>query len=297
MAYGTPRSLDEVEEYYMDIRRGRRPTPELLEELKSRYMAIGGKTPLLEITREQAKKLARATGLKTYVGMKHWSPFIKETVAHMKADGCTRVTALVLAPHFSAMSTGGYMQRFESAKTELGFEADVRFIERWGAHPIFITSIVERIKKALKRLKIHDLRKVMVVFSAHSLPEKIITAGDPYKDELLETSRLVVEQLNVPHWCFSFQSAGRTNDPWLGPSIGESLKSIKASGFTKVLIVPIGFVTDNLEILYDLDIEAKLQAKELDLELHRIETANATPRFIEALADVVSSSQITDPSL
>ena len=105
MAYGTPRSLDEVEEYYMDIRRGRRPTPELLEELKSRYMAIGGKTPLLEITREQAKKLARATGLKTYVGMKHWSPFIKETVAHMKADGCTRVTALVLAPHFSAMST------------------------------------------------------------------------------------------------------------------------------------------------------------------------------------------------
>ncbi|MEK7156451.1 MAG: ferrochelatase [Patescibacteria group bacterium] len=290
MAYGTPQSLDEVEEYYVDIRRGKRPSPELVRELQSRYMAIGGNTPLLEITREQAKKLARATGLKTYVGMKHWHPFIKEAVECMKADACTRVIALVLAPHFSAMSTGGYIQRFESACTEMGFDPDVTFIERWGANRIFITSVVERIKEALIQFESQDVSKIMVVFTAHSLPEKITSADDSYKRELLETSQLVVDSLRLPHWQFSFQSAGRTNDPWLGPDIVESLVSIRDSGFAKVLVVPIGFVTDNLEILYDLDIEAKTKARQLGLEFYRTQSANATPRFIEVLADVIASA-------
>ncbi len=287
MAYGSPTTLDDVEAYYIDIRRGHPPTPELLKALKDRYIAIGGKTDLLEITLQQAQELERQLGIKTYIGMKHWHPYITEAIADIAKTSVRNIIALAMAPHYSAVSVGDYIGRVEKAITEVNPDIKVTFIRGWGDNLKLIDSTCQRIETTRKQFSVSAWDAIEVVFTAHSLPENILKVGDPYVKELQQTSALVADQLHIPHWRLAFQSAGRTAHAWIGPDILEVLCTIKDTGHRQVLVVPIGFTADHLEILYDLDIEAANAAKQLDLEFKRIPSANATPAFIDAVADVI----------
>ena len=287
MAYGSPETLEDVKSYYTDVRRGNPPDDFLLDQLKKRYIAVGGKTPLLSLTLKQAGLLQKKIGIKTYVGMKHWHPYIKETVDKMIKDGVREIVGLVLAPHYSVMSIADYEKRLSNALSCYKIDIKTTFIKHWGNNKIFIDSICERVKQSLSEFPVSDFGSVIVVFTAHSLPKKIIHSGDPYKKELEETCDLVVKKLGIPHFRFAFQSAGKTRDEWLGPDILQELYDLSKTKYKQILIVPIGFTTDNLEILYDLDIQALHEAKKLNLNLKRISSANTTVRFIQALEDVV----------
>jgi ferrochelatase len=299
MAYGTPRNLDEVEPYYMDIRGGRRASPELIEALKARYAAVGGKTPLLEITQRQAHALeqilnANGERFKTYVGMKHWHPFIDATVKQIARDGIRKVIALVLAPHYSRLSIEQYIERVEKTKAELKVPLEITYVQSWGTQPLFIESIAERMEEARLRFSKPEWDAVEVIFSAHSLPMRILEWDDPYPRELRATAELVTQRLGLKRdaWRFAFQSAGRTNEAWLGPDLLDELERTKGEGYAQVLVAPIGFVADHLEILYDVDIEAAAKARALGLELQRIASPNAMPRFVESLAAVVNATAL-----
>jgi len=286
LAYGCPKTLDDIEAYYTDVRRGHPPDAVQLKELQDRYKAIGGKTPLLDITRLQAKLLEQRLGIKTYIGMKHWHPYIAEAVKQISHDGIKQIVAIVLAPHYSMMSIGDYETRLKHAIAEIDPTIQVTLIKHWGDDAIFIDSLCQRLEATRKEFPSPQWDAIEVVFTAHSLPIKILEMGDPYQKELLQTSTLAAEQLKIPHWRLSFQSAGRTRDTWLGPDILQELKALGAKGIHQVVVAPIGFTTDNLEILYDLDIQAGEVAKELGIIFKRIPSANATPRFIDALAHV-----------
>lgn len=294
MAYGGPNSLAEVEPYYTDIRGGRKPTPELLAELTARYERVGGRSPLLEITNAQARALGNALGegFYVYVGMKHWHPYIAEAVEQLLHAGHRRVVALALAPHYSRWSIEGYIERVRAAMEKSGATFDATFVESWNDEPLYIRSIVERMQGTRAEFGAVRWDELQVIFSAHSLPEKILQNDDPYPRELRETCELVAGQLGLgaEGWRFAFQSAGRTTDKWLGPDILDALDNVAAEGHRRVLIAPIGFVADHLEILYDVDVECVERAQALGVELKRIPSANATPTFVSALAAVVTSN-------
>lgn len=291
MAYGTPQTLDEIEPYYTDIRRGHKPTPELLHELTERYKSIGGRTPLLEITQAQADALQNVLGenFRVYIGMKHWRPWIAEAVQEIAEAGHERVIAIALAPHYSRFSIEGYIERVRAAMQANEAKFEITFVESWNDHPLYISSLVERMNQTLSQYHTDAWRDVHVIFSAHSLPERILQGGDPYPQELIETCELVAAQLgwSRDQWRFAYQSAGRTGEKWLGPDILDALDTVAAEGHRKVMSAPIGFVSDHLEILFDIDVEGMERAKTLGIELHRIPSANATPTFIAALADIV----------
>jgi ferrochelatase len=294
MAYGTPNSLDEIEPYYTDIRGGRKPSPENLRELVARYEKIGGRTPLLDITREQARALQAQLGddFRVYIGMKHWHPYIAQAVDEIARDGLRRVIALALAPHYSRFSIDGYIQRVRDAIAKSGAPLDVTYVESWNDHPLFLKSIAERMEAARAKFSARDWQDIEVIFSAHSLPERILQSGDPYPQELRETCEGVAARLGLPRWRFAYQSAGRTGDKWLGPDILDTLNEIAATGRRPVLIAPIGFVADHLEVLYDIDVECAERAQSLGLEMRRIESPNASPAFIAALAAIVREQSV-----
>ncbi len=291
MAYGSPNSLDEVEPYYTDIRGGRKPSPENLRELIARYERIGGRTPLLDITLSQAAALERelGNGFRVYVGMKHWHPYIAEAVTQIKADGFNRVIAVALAPHYSRFSIDGYVQRVREAMAKTGASFEVTFVKSWNDHPLFLQSIAERMEAARARFGPVDWQDIRVLFSAHSLPARILQSNDPYPGELQETCTGVARLLALEQdgWTFAYQSAGRTGEKWLGPDILDTLDRLAAEGCKHVLIAPIGFVADHLEVLYDIDVECAERAERLAMELRRIESPNASPTFIRAVAAVV----------
>ena len=288
MAYGTPQSLDDVEAYYTDIRRGRPPPPELLEELTDRYRAIGGHSPLLEITQAQALGIEKRTGIKTYLGQKHAAPFIADAVRHMRDDEVERVAGLVLAPHYSAMSIGDYESRIRRAADEDGWAGKLEMIESWHLEPGYVEFLSQEVRRALDDIPQSARDASVVIFSAHSLPEKILAAGDPYADQLHATGSAVAERVGLDRWQTGWQSAGRTQDPWLGPDILQILVDLAATGDVRsVVICPCGFVSDHLEVLYDVDIEAKALAAELGLELRRTRSPNDDPAFLDTLARVV----------
>ncbi|HYR63452.1 MAG TPA: ferrochelatase [Actinomycetota bacterium] len=295
MAYGGPRALDEVEDYYTDIRGGRRPSPEALADLLRRYEAIGGLSPLPEITRRQAEALQVALDgaapgrFRTYVGMKHWHPFVGEAVDGIVAEGPNEVgevIGLVLAPHFSKMSIGGYEQRLLAAQAATGATFAVDMIPYWYDDPGFVTFAAENLRAALGDWDPAD-PGTRVFFSAHSLPERILAEGDPYKKQLLESSGLIAAAAGVPNWEFAFQSQSHTGEPWLGPDVLTSLETFAAAGGTRAVVAPIGFVADHLEVLFDIDVECVDQAAELGIELRRTASPNDDPRFIQVLAGVV----------
>jgi ferrochelatase len=274
MAYGSPDRLDDVPAYYADIRGGRPIAPEHLEDLVERYRRLGveDSNPLNEITEETRAALERELGLPVFTGMKHWTPRIADAARH--AEDADRVVGLVLAPHYSALSIKGYRDQLEQA---LDGRAELRFVESWHDDEAFVDVLAEKVRGT----------DAHVVFTAHSLPERILAAGDPYKDQLLETARLVAERAGVADWSFSFQSESPTGEPWLGPDILDHLRELHARGVRTVLVCPVGFVSDHLEIRWDIDVEARELADELGLELERIEMPNAEPAFVAALAGIV----------
>jgi protoporphyrin/coproporphyrin ferrochelatase len=274
MAYGSPSSEEDVPAYLADIREGRPVSDEAIAELTERYRRIGGRSPLDEITEAQRAGLERELGLPVFVGMKHWRPRIAEAVDLALAGGAETIVGLVLAPHYSRLSIAGYRERLESA---LDGRADLVFVESWHDHEPFVEVLAARVRDF----------EGHVVFTAHSLPGRILRDGDPYRDQLLETSRLVAERARIADWSFAFQSASATGEPWLGPDILEELDRLAANGVRRVLVCPVGFVSDHLEILWDLDVEARERAAELGLELDRIDSLNADPAFLRALAALV----------
>ena len=295
MAYGTPETSEQVEDYFTHIRGGRKPSPEAVEHLKERYRLVGGKTPLLEITNEVAAKLqstlrSRGGNCNVYAGMKHWHPFIGSVMEQMASDGIGHVAAFALAPHCSRISLGGYRKSVDEAQEKLGKPFDIPYIKCWHHNSTFRRMMAGLVREGLAQFPEDRRRNVTVVFSAHSLPERIRTWEDPYERQLLESSAAVAELAGVTAWRFAFQSAGNTGEPWLGPDIVDFLDTLHSEGVKDVLSVPIGFVSDHLEILYDLDIEAKEKAHELGITYYRTVMPNARPEFIDVLASVVNEN-------
>jgi protoporphyrin/coproporphyrin ferrochelatase len=277
MAYGSPERLADVPAYYSDIRGGRPIRPELLEDLVERYRRLGidEGSPLNAITEETRAALEAELGdVPVFTGMKHWTPRIAEAAVAAVSAGAETVVGLVLAPHYSAMSIAGYRTQLEQA---LDGRAELAFIDSWHDEPGFVELLADRVRGT----------GAHVVFTAHSLPARILEGGDPYKDQLLETSRLIAERAGLNDWSFSFQSESQTGEPWLGPDILDHLEELHERGITAVLVCPVGFVADHLEIRWDLDHEAAEKARELGLNFRRIEMPNADPAFIEVLAGLV----------
>ena len=277
MAYGSPERLADVPEYYADIRGGRPIAPEHLDDLVERYRRLGieESSPLNAITEQTRAALEAELGLPVFTGMKHWTPRIAEAAEAALAAGADAIVGLVLAPHYSALSIKGYREQLERA---LAGRAELRFVDSWHDEPGFVDLLAEKIRGT----------HAHVVFTAHSLPERILSTGDPYKEQLLDTAQLVANAAALgDQWSFSFQSESPTGEPWLGPDILDHLRALHEQGVTEVLLCPVGFVSDHLEIRWDLDVEAKELAQELGLRLDRIEMPNDDPAFVRTLAGIV----------
>jgi len=293
MSYGTPESLEGVEAYYTHIRRGHPPTAEQLEDLTSRYRAIvGGVFPLRENTNRQAAALQRTLdelagpgAYACYQGLKHAAPFIEDGIAAMARDGIREAVGIVLTPQYSSMSVGGYLKRAQEEADKHGIA--FRGVKEYHLHPELIGALAERVEEGVSRFG-DDLRdEALVLFSAHSLPAKVLEMKDPYADQLLATSAAVAEASGVEKWQFTWQSAGQTGQPWLGPDILETLEKLASEGVRAVLATPVGFVSDHLEVLYDIDIEAKKFADEKGIRLERIRMLNDDPKYMAAMAETV----------
>jgi len=284
MAYGSPARAEDIRPYFEDIRGGRPVSDEAVAKLAERYRRIGGRSPLDEVTEAQRAALERELGLSVFVGMKHWRPRIAEAVERALDGGAKRMVGVVLAPHYSRMSVGEYRERLEAALE--GRDAELVLVESWHDDPAFVDVVADRVRGT----------ESWVVFTAHSLPERIVAEGDPYREQLLETSRLVAERAELgDRWSFAFQSASPTGEPWLGPDILDELERLAAEGVHAVLVAPVGFVSDHLEILWDLDVEAVEKAQELGLQLARVDSLNDDPTFVRALAGVVERARQEQP--
>jgi ferrochelatase len=276
MAYGSPERLSDVPAYYADIRGGRPIAPENLADLVERYRQLGieDSSPLNAITEQTRAALEDELGVPVFTGMKHWTPRVADAAAAALASGAAEIVGLVLAPHYSALSIAGYREQLELA---LAGRAELRFIESWHEEPGFVDLLADRVRGT----------DAHVVFTAHSLPARVLELGDPYKDQLLKTSLLVADASGVSDWSFSFQSESPTGEPWLGPDILDHLEWLQRQGVERVLVCPVGFVSDHLEIRWDLDVEAREKAAELGLRLERIEMPNDDPAFVRTLAGLV----------
>ena len=279
MAYGSPERLDDVPAYYADIRGGRPVRRELLDDLVERYRLLGIEdgSPLNAITQETRSALERELGVPVFTGMKHWHPRIPEAVESALTAGAKTIVGLVLAPHYSRLSIGGYREQLECA---LAGRAELVFVESWHDDQSFVDLLADRVRDT----------PAHVVFTAHSLPARVLDDGDPYQDQLLETARLVAERADLGDWSFCYQSESPTGEAWLGPDILDHLEDLRRLGVRRVLVCPVGFVADHLEIRWDLDTEAVAKARELGVELGRIEMPNADPRFIAVLAGLVRAA-------
>ncbi|HDR6314929.1 TPA: ferrochelatase [Bacillus thuringiensis] len=293
MAYGTPESLDDVEAYYTHIRHGRKPSEEALQDLIGRYKAIGGISPLAKITKEQAHKLTDSMNnifteyeFTCYLGLKHIAPFIENAVEEMKKDGIEQAISIVLAPHYSTFSIKAYNDRAIRLSEEIGGPV-IEPIEQWYDEPKFISYWVDQIKETFT--KIEDKEKAVVIFSAHSLPEKIIAAGDPYVEQLQHTADLIAEAAGIQNYATGWQSAGNTPDPWIGPDVQDLTRNLyEGHGYESFIYCPVGFVAEHLEVLYDNDYECKVVTDELNVAYFRPNMPNSQSVFIDCLAEIVS---------
>lgn len=293
MAYGGPNALDEIPGYLADIRNGRPTTPAVLEEIKGNYDKIGGKSPLLEFTQAQIDAIAAYfdSDVKFYLGMRHWAPWIEDAVEEMVADGITHAVSMVLAPHFSKMSIAKYQAKIESGLKMHRGEIEFDHIMSYHDAPKYIRALANRVRDGVAHWPQEEQDDVHVVFSAHSLPVRILKMGDPYDSQLRETAKLVAQeaQLRDDQWSWSYQSAGRSPEPWLGPQLEEYLPELAEKGVKKVVSIPVGFVCDHVEILFDIDIEAQNAIKGTGMTLVRPEALNTDPLFIEQLAILIKA--------
>lgn len=298
MAHGAPESTDDIPEYLKKIRGGTESTPEVIGIIRDRYEQIGGKSPLREITAELASRLEKFLNqegpqFKVYVGMRNWSPFIADEVKRMKEDGIKKVVALCLAPQFSTWSTRLYFKAFKEGLKSCGGEnIDVHFVGSWANHPLLIDVFAEKYNEALKRLEPEKPDSIYTVFTAHSIPSESLEFGDPYDQEFNKTVQLLVDRVKPKHWYKAYQSQGMIPVPWLGPTVESVLDKISRVGSKTVLIVPVGFVCDHVEILFDIDIEFKQYAEERKLKLYRTESLNFSPTYIEALASIAWEAMV-----
>jgi protoporphyrin/coproporphyrin ferrochelatase len=293
MAYGGPLSLDEIPGYLADIRGGRATPRHVVEEITENYRAIGGRSPLLDVTRTQVDALQARLGddYRCYLGMRHWSPWIEEVVGEMIADGIERAVGLVLAPHFSALSVARYQQKVADGLELYRGRIEFEHVSSYHAAPGLIEAFAGRVAEGLSRWPEGERDGVHVVFSAHSLPERVLAGGDPYDAQCRETARLVAEHAGVPEerWSWSYQSAGRTPEPWAGPDLEDHLEALASRGVRDVVAVPVGFVSDHVEILFDVDIRARAVAAHVGIRLEHPPALNEDPVFIDALAGIVEA--------
>ncbi|AZB44782.1 ferrochelatase [Bacillus sp. FJAT-42376] len=294
MAYGTPYKEEDIERYYTHIRRGRPPAPEMLQDLKDRYEAIGGISPLAKITQAQAEKLEHHLNriqdeveFKMYLGLKHIEPFVEDAVRQMHDDGITEAVSIVLAPHYSTFSIKSYNGRAKEEADKLG-NLTITSVDSWYQEPKFIRYWSKRVQETFGAMPEEDREKAVLIVSAHSLPEKIIAAGDPYPDQLKETAELITEAAGVKHYAIGWQSAGNTPDPWIGPDVQDLTRELyEEKGFRHFVYTPVGFVADHLEVLFDNDYECKVVTDELGAGYYRPEMPNDQEEFIDCLATVV----------
>jgi protoporphyrin/coproporphyrin ferrochelatase len=281
MAYGSPDRLSDVPAYYADIRGGRPIRPELLDDLVERYRGLGiddsgSPSPLNVVTEQTRASLAERLLLPVFTGMRHWNPRIGAAVDLALAEGHDALVGLVLAPHWSSLSIAKYQGLFDEA---VAGRVPTHFVREWGSDPGFIDLLADRVRGT----------DAHVVFTAHSLPARILDAGDTYRDSLLDTAERVAEGAAISHWSFSFQSESQTGEPWLGPDILDHLVTLRDGGATDILVCPVGFVSEHLEIRWDIDVEAVDRARELGLRLSRVAMPNAEPALVEVLAQIVES--------
>jgi ferrochelatase len=288
MAYGGPDNIDEVEPYLLDV-RGYRPTaPEIIHEVRERYRQIGGRSPILEQTREQAAALEAALNtngqeFKAFVGMRHWHPYIKDTLVEMQAQGIEQAVGLVMAPHYSRMSIEAYFKRI----SEAGSSIEVAPIYEWHLLPGYIDALVKRVCAARERFPADVRSRVPVIFSAHSLPERILEWNDPYPGQLRATVDAVMERLGEQPHDFAYQSAAISNEPWLGPDVSALIERYAAQGQKNIISCPIGFVCEHVEVLYDIDIVYQKLARSKGVHLERIEMVHTSPQMMAGLAELI----------
>jgi len=293
MAHGAPNSVDDIPQYLKNIRGGTESSPEVIRLIQDRYQAIGGSSPLLEITRQQAQALEtylnqEGPRFKVYFGMRNWSPYIRDEVRRMREDGVSCVLAMCLAPQYSTWSTELYFKAFRDALKGCGGEdLEVRYIGSWASNPTLIDAFAERYGQAVDRLAGMGRDKVYTLFTVHSIPAESLDYGDPYAEEYNRTLEALVARVHPFRWFKAYQSQGMIPVPWLGPTVESTLDRIARFGPRTVLMVPVGFVSDHIEILYDIDIQFRKYAAERKLDLYRTESLNTSPIFIEALAAAV----------
>ncbi|QQZ08282.1 ferrochelatase [Heyndrickxia vini] len=294
MAYGTPYEEADIERYYTHIRHGRKPSEEMLEDLRSRYKAIGGISPLAKITEEQAyglqnhlNEIQDEVEFKVYIGLKHIEPFIEDAVEQMHNDGIKEAVSLVLAPHFSTFSVKSYNERAKETAEKLG-GLTITSVESWYKEPKFIDYWVDRLSETYAGMKEDERNSACLIVSAHSLPEKILQYGDPYPEQLKETADLIANKAGIKEYAIGWQSAGNTPDPWLGPDVQDLTRDLyNEKGYKAFVYVPVGFVAEHLEVLYDNDYECKVVTEEVGASYHRPPMPNAQPQFIDALTTVI----------
>ncbi|MCZ7544197.1 MAG: ferrochelatase [Anaerolineae bacterium] len=294
LAYGGPDSLDDVPAYLHDIRGGRETPQALIDEITERYRQIGGRSPLLAITRRAAANLQAATGLPAYVGMRHWHPYIKDVVAQMAADGVDQIVAICMAPHYSALSVGAYRARLEEAVAATGKAITVCFVESWHTEPAHLEGVAASIRTAVQHFPEATRDDVKVIFTAHSLPAFILERGDPYDAQLRETARLLAARLKLAddRWTFCYQSApqggAQAGVPWLGPQIEQVVAALGAQGEKNLIVAPIGFIADHVEVLYDIDIGVQEIARARGVRVERPPMLNDSAPLVAALAQITS---------
>lgn len=294
MAYGTPYKDEDIERYYTDIRHGHKPSEEMIADLRGRYHAIGGFSPLAKITEAQAYGLEKALNdaqdeveFKAYIGLKHIEPFIEDAVATMHKDGIEEAVSIVLAPHYSSFSVEAYNKRAKDAADKLG-GIHIQAINDWYKQPKFIQMWADRINETAKQIPADELIDTVLIVSAHSLPEKIKQHNDPYPDQLQETADLIFDKVAVPHYALGWQSEGKTGEPWLGPDVQDLTRELHGrEKYKHFIYTPVGFVAEHLEVLYDNDYECKVVTDEVGAAYHRPPMPNADPEFLEVLRTVV----------
>jgi ferrochelatase len=297
MAMGGPDRLENVEPYLKDVRGGRETPPELVQEITERYRATGGKSPVLAITREVARKLEqRLNGpggerYRCYVGLRHWHPFIKEAYVEMLDDFPERIIGLCMAPQYSSLSIGAYRKKVDEARAELGDQTPFSLVTSWHRHPLLVSTITENIQETLQKFTADVRSKVPVLFTAHSLPERIVVMNDPYPEEVKATAAAVIERLGGHPTRFAYQSQGRSGEKWLGPTVEDIVAELAASGHRQVLVAPIGFICDHVETLFDIDIELKRLAESKGMQLERIPMLNASPALVDILVSVLGAHE------
>jgi ferrochelatase len=294
MAYGGPDTLEDVPGYLADIRAGRATSRAVVEEIAEHYRLIGGKSPLLAHSLRQLAALSRrldSAVYTCYLGMRHWSPWIEEVVAGMAEEGIRQAVGIVLAPHYSSMNTERYFQKVALGQELYGTSIEFAFVKSYHDSPPLVDALARRVVEGLERWPAGERADVHVVFCAHSLPARVRAEGDPYDSQLRETARQVALQAGLPpeQWSWSYMSAGKSPEPWLGPDLPDHLTELARGGVRSVVCVPVGFVADHVEILYDVDIEARQRAEELGIRLERPASLNDDPLFIEALAGAVTA--------